>query len=463
MPDPSTTFDPVAERLVAEARAREGRGFTRAERLTHWSLSLGFVAAALALLAFGRHGTLPATWVVALLVVTYAAASRLEFEVGSSLAVASELVLVEMLFLLPPTQVPLWVAAAGVLSQAPEYLLRIVPIERALVVVGSSRFSLGPALVFELFRRQPPRMDAATLGLLAGAVAAQFVFDLVSSAVRDRSALGVPPRQMVGTLAFTFSIDLVLAPVGLLAAIAATRGNAALVLPLPLLLMIAISSRERQQRIDQALELSNAYRGTAFLLGDVVEADDFYTGAHSRDVLELVLAVADEHGVDARSRLNAEFAALLHDVGKIRIPDSIIRKPGPLTDEERAIVNMHTIEGQRLLERVGGRLAEVGRIVRSCHERWDGRGYPDGLAGEAIPLVARIVSCCDAFSAMTTNRPYRRALGVREALAELEANSGTQFDPRVVGTLVSLVRNGRLAEARSPELVPDSTTVEALA
>ena len=99
----------------------------------------------------------------------------------------------------------------------------------------------------------------------------------------------------------------------------------------------------------------------------------------------------------------------------------------------------HTIEGERLLHRVGGLLGEIGRIVRSCHERWDGSGYPDGLAGEEIPLVARIVACCDAFNAMTSDRSYRKALPVHQALAELRAGSGTQFDPRVVEALVAAV------------------------
>ncbi|HET7573403.1 MAG TPA: HD-GYP domain-containing protein [Gaiellaceae bacterium] len=460
MPDSKpTAFDPVAERLVAEARAREGRRFTRAERLTHWSLGAGFLAAAGALLALGDHGTRPAGWVVALLVGSYAVASRLEFEVGSALAVASELILVEMLFLLPPAQVPLWVALAGVLGQAPEYLLRIVPIERALVVVGSSWFSLGPALVFELVPARPPAADTRTVLLLAGALAAQFAVDLVGSTAREWGAVRLPPTQLAPTLALVFTIDLVLAPIGLLTAIASRHGEAALLLPLPLLLVIGLSMRERRQRLDQALELSNAYRGTAFLLGDVVEADDAHTGAHSRDVLRLVLAVADELAVDARSRLNAEFVALLHDVGKIRIPHAILDKPAELTVEERAIVNMHTIEGQRLLERVGGRLAEVGRIVRSCHERWDGGGYPDGLAGEQIPLVARIVSCCDAFSAMTTDRAYRSARSLEDALAELEACAGTQFDPQVVRALARLARNGRIALEGRPDLLAQPATV----
>ena len=130
-------------------------------------------------------------------------------------------------------------------------------------------------------------------------------------------------------------------------------------------------------------------------------------------------------------------AMLLHDTGKALVPDNILNKPGPLTDEERAVMEQHTIEGERLLLRVGGLLGEIGRVVRSCHERWDGKGYPDGLAGERIPLLARIVSCCDAYNAMTSDRSYRKALSQEVALSELRAGRGTQFDPQVVDALIA--------------------------
>jgi HD-GYP domain-containing protein (c-di-GMP phosphodiesterase class II) len=175
------------------------------------------------------------------------------------------------------------------------------------------------------------------------------------------------------------------------------------------------------------------------LLGDVVEADDAYTGLHSRDVVELVLDVCDKLDVGGRERRDAEFAALLHDVGKIKIPAEIINKPGKLTDEEFELIKTHTIEGEELLAQVGGLLGSVGRIVRSCHEDWDGTGYPDGLVGKEIPLVARIVRCCDAYSAMTTDRSYRKALPPSEAVAELERCSGTDFDPDVVEALVATI------------------------
>jgi HD-GYP domain-containing protein (c-di-GMP phosphodiesterase class II) len=208
---------------------------------------------------------------------------------------------------------------------------------------------------------------------------------------------------------------------------------------LPLVGLLQFFARERQVRINQALELSHAYRGTAMLLGDVIEADDEYTGAHSRDVVELVLGVADRMGLDPTQRQRAEFAALLHDVGKVKIPPEIINKPGPLDKTERALMNTHTIVGQTMLERIGGLLGDVGVIVRSCHERWDGGGYPDGLAGESIPLEARIVCACDAWSAMTTDRPYRNALPVELAIAELRACADTHFDPHVVDALLAVL------------------------
>ena len=445
-------FDPLSEQLVAAARERQAATLSPAERRTYWIAAAGFFVAAALLLVLGRQGPLPAPWVACLLVVSYALASRLEFEVGSTLAIATELVLVEMLFLLPPSQLPLWVLAGSLLSQLPGYLRRRAAPERMLIVIGSSWYAFGPALVFSCFAVQPS-MQARTLAVLALALVAQFAVDLVSSAVREWAALGVSPRQLAAQLPFVFAIDLLLAPLGLLAAVTAVHDRLALLLPLPLLVMISLSSRERRRRMDQALELSSSYRGTAFLLGDVVEADDAYTGAHSRDVYELVLAVCDELKVDALERQTAEFAALLHDVGKIKVPEAIINKPGPLSTEERALIEQHTVEGERMLQRVGGRLAEVGAIVRSCHEHWDGGGYPDGLAGNEIPLVARIVSCCDAFSAMTSDRSYRAALTLEAALAELAANAGGQFDPQVAAALARVVTSGRVRR-RPAELRP---------
>jgi HD-GYP domain-containing protein (c-di-GMP phosphodiesterase class II) len=144
-------------------------------------------------------------------------------------------------------------------------------------------------------------------------------------------------------------------------------------------------------------------------------------------------------GVDEDTLRATEMGALLHDIGKIAVPDKIINKAGPLDDAEWKIMKNHTVEGERMLQRVGGLLSSVGVVVRASHERWDGGGYPDGLAGDQIPLASRIVSACDAFNAMTTDRPYRKALPLTVAIAELRTHAGTQFAPDVVEALIAVV------------------------
>jgi putative nucleotidyltransferase with HDIG domain len=249
-----------------------------------------------------------------------------------------------------------------------------------------------------------------------------------------------------------FRIDAVLTPVALMLAATAEAEPVALAGVAPLLWLFRVFSDERRERYAAALELNQAYRGTVMVLSDVVEAEDDYTASHCRSVVELAAAVARELRLDSDMQQELEIAALLHDVGKIAIPNEILNKPAKLTDEEFELMKTHTLEGQALLDRVGGRLAKVGAIVRSCHERWDGRGYPDGLAGEQIPIAARIVFACDAWSAMTTDRPYRRAMSNDDALAELRRNSGSQFEPRVIEALEAVIRavgaeNDRYEEA----------------
>jgi putative nucleotidyltransferase with HDIG domain len=220
---------------------------------------------------------------------------------------------------------------------------------------------------------------------------------------------------------------------------AAADAPAGALLVLALVPLLRGFEREREGRIQHSLELGRAYRGTALLLRDLLEEDDEYTGHHTEDVVELSVAVAKEMGVSEDIQRETEMGALLHDIGKIAVPDEIINKPGPLDDEEWAIMKTHTVEGERMLQQVGGLLSSVGVVVRASHERWDGGGYPDGLVGEAIPVAARIVSACDAFNAMTTDRSYRKALPLEVAIAELEKNSGTQFAPEVVTALVAVV------------------------
>jgi len=423
------------ELVRATRRRRDGRRLPNRSRVTFALAAGGFVAAAVVSGVFVTAGPALSWPRAALYVGAYALVSRIEFEIGTGAGIPTEVVLVPMLFALPAGAVPGLVALALLLGTA-LHRPRSLGGDRVLQQLASPTQTLGPALVVGLAGGTPLRASAWPIYLAA--LAAQFGFDFVAAGVTSSLGHGVPVRTLARFLGWVFVVDAALAPVGLAVAFATQASQALALLVLPLVALLLHFSHERRRRIDGALELSDAYRGTAFLLGDVVEADDGYTGAHSRHVVELVLAVGDEYGLPPDERRDAEFVALLHDVGKIRMPSSIITKPGPLDPDEWAVMQTHTIEGQRMLERVGGLLGHVGRIVRSCHERWDGAGYPDGLAGTEIPRVARVVSACDAFSAMTTDRPYRSALSRAAAIAELRDCAGSQFDPAVVDALVTV-------------------------
>jgi HD-GYP domain-containing protein (c-di-GMP phosphodiesterase class II) len=176
---------------------------------------------------------------------------------------------------------------------------------------------------------------------------------------------------------------------------------------------------------------SSATRQTRDILLQVLNEREPELGNHLKGVAQLALGVGErfELGVEELDELVR--AAELHDVGKMAIPDEILHKADALTDDEWGFVRQHTIIGERILSAAPA-LLPVAKLVRASHEHFDGSGYPDGLAGDAIPLGARIVAVCDAFDAMTSSRPYRPAIGVEDALAELQACAGTQFDPAVV-------------------------------
>jgi HD-GYP domain-containing protein (c-di-GMP phosphodiesterase class II) len=194
-----------------------------------------------------------------------------------------------------------------------------------------------------------------------------------------------------------------------------------------------------------------------------VDKRDRYTRRHSEDVTEYSLMIAEELGLSEDTTRTLRLAGLLHDLGKIGIPDAILRKPGRLTDEEHEVMKQHPVLGWLIVSAIPN-LSETLPAIRHHHERYDGRGYPDGLAGEEIPLLGRLMAVADAFSAMTTDRPYRKGMPYADAVSELRRGRGTQWDPEYVDAFLRALGNRstiapddalKFAAARAPaQLAP---------
>ena len=202
-----------------------------------------------------------------------------------------------------------------------------------------------------------------------------------------------------------------------------------------LLAGIANQAEMAINRVDSFENLERTFLSTVEALANALEAKDEYTSDHARSITDMALDVGAAMGLDIATLKRLELAALFHDIGKIGVPSDIIRKAGPLNDRERAIMETHPELGERILAPIE-RLADVRPIVRACHERYDGSGYPDGKKREEIPIEARIIFVCDAFHAMTTDRPYRAQLSEETAFVQLRSNAGTQFDPLVVDAFI---------------------------
>jgi diguanylate cyclase (GGDEF)-like protein len=262
-------------------------------------------------------------------------------------------------------------------------------------------------------------------------------------AAEDYAAIATPPENTDGRFAVApFVVD---GRWGVIAA-AVPRGTNFGDRELGLLGGLAQQVKLALQSVASYESLERTFLSTVEALANALEASDELTSRHARWITDLALRVGEELGLEHGELKRLELGALFHDIGKLGIPTSILMKPGPLTAEERAIVETHPVLGERILAPIE-QLGEVRRIVRSCHERFDGTGYPDGTRGEEIPIESRIVLACDAYHAMTTDRPYRKALDVAEARQQLEEGAGTQFDPAVVAALLEVLERWGQAEA----------------
>jgi putative nucleotidyltransferase with HDIG domain len=198
---------------------------------------------------------------------------------------------------------------------------------------------------------------------------------------------------------------------------------------------IASSLGSSLHRAALVSDLERTFTTTLSALMSAVEAKDSYTASHEEEVAELAERVALRLGNSSTRAHDVRYAALLHDVGKVAVPSEILLKPGPLTDEEWVVMKRHATVGGELVARIDA-FAHLAPAVRASHERWDGGGYPDGLAGEDIPLAARIISACDTYEAIVTDRPYRPAGTPAQACEELRRVAGAQLDERVVEALL---------------------------
>jgi HD-GYP domain-containing protein (c-di-GMP phosphodiesterase class II) len=204
--------------------------------------------------------------------------------------------------------------------------------------------------------------------------------------------------------------------------------------------------RLQRQRVEESLAwLEDSYRLTVRALATALELRDDLTGGHAERVTSLALSLTDRVAPHLCSDVQLEYGFLLHDLGKIGVPDAILRKPAPLTADERRQIELHPLHGERIVEQIPYLHGLTREIVVFHHERWDGGGYPARLVGSGIPLAARVFAVVDAFDAMTNDRPYRAALSLSEALEDIDRQAGHQFDPRVAAEFIDLIARSEAA------------------
>jgi HD-GYP domain-containing protein (c-di-GMP phosphodiesterase class II) len=326
-----------------------------------------------------------------------------------------------------------------------------------LLVAGTAISALAGALVPWQRLRREWQLVLYWVSLVA-IVGSVYVFDVPTLAV-----LLLMPMMALTCFFWDSRVAVVLNLIGAAALFTlpvdtgdASDASSALIITLPALIAVAVLAGGLSARFNTMRRAERArYKATIEALSTALTARDGYTGEHSQETLWLVDAICEELRLSPNACEYVADVALLHDIGKIGIPNEILHEPGKLSDEQWEIMKQHPVIGERIVVTVPG-LEEVARAIRHEHERWDGGGYPDGLKAGEIPLASRIVLVCDAFHAMTSDRPYRKAMSVDDARLELSRNAGTQFDPTVVGALLHVLDRREPAERRRRAMVPAS-------
>jgi HD-GYP domain-containing protein (c-di-GMP phosphodiesterase class II) len=282
--------------------------------------------------------------------------------------------------------------------------------------------------------RQLTLEGARTPTLDTGAISRPLLGDL-------HAALGLEPDQLDSEAVTGSYAAVSLVRDGELHGILLMR-SAALQFPLPTMRLAQLLAGQAVTALIG--QTGGASRSAVGALAAAIDARDNYTHDHSEQVVWLALRTAKLLELPASEVERVRDGAMLHDVGKVAIPNEILYKPAALDEEEWAIMREHPVIGERILRRTP-ELVTIAPLVRHEHERWDGAGYPDGLAGPAIPIGSRIILACDAYNAMITARPYREPMSGDEAVAELERNAGSQFDPHVIAALLEVLGDGSAA------------------
>ncbi len=332
-----------------------------------------------------------------------------------------------MVVLLP--SVPVAATAAGLAVLAAELLVRNRRGNYYSDVLSAAGRWTIVALVAASVARMPIQDDASRLALVA---LVMWVSEVLTTPLVLGPITGRPPfRVITGVLSRATPSEWAQYGVGLIAALAAGIHGLSLVLMLVPIVLVYLAFKN-------VMELRSSTRQMLESMADEVDMRDPYTGGHSRRVAELTQAVLHEMQMWGPSVEIIVSAARVHDIGKMGLPDYILNKPGPLTPEEWAIMKSHAERGADLLKRYRG-FADGVESVRHHHERWDGQGYPARLKGKSIPFGARIIAVADSFDAMTSERPYRAAMTVHQAMKELREGRGTQWDPAVVDAFLSMM------------------------